>query len=167
MTTAFYISQLCAFLALISDIASFQYKKREAVLVCIIISATLNALHFWLLGRLVAFSMVSVGIIRFIISYFYTDKRLMYLFFSIFAAITFYFYKSPVDLLMFFAISLINFWVFQKKDRFLRLFIMPWTSLVILYNFLIGSPMGMVLEAVFLGSNIVGYYRHYVLKSPK
>jgi len=38
------------------------------------------------------------------------------------------------------------------------------TSCIIVYNFLVFSPVGVLLELVFLASNFVGYYRHYLKK---
>ena len=39
---------------------------------------------------------------------------------------------------------------------------MAGTFLIIIYNAVIFSPMGVIAETSFLLSNIIAYYRHYI-----
>jgi len=51
---------------------------------------------------------------------------------------------------------------FQKNDKWMRLIIAVAIVLWLIHNILAGSYMGVLIELVFLMSNIVGYYRRYL-----
>lgn len=44
----------------------------------------------------------------------------------------------------------------------MRKLMMVGTSIVIVYNAIIFSPMGVITEGTFLISGIIWYYRHYI-----
>ena len=46
----------------------------------------------------------------------------------------------------------------------MRKIMMLGTFIIMSYNVIIFSPLGAVLEGVFLFSNLLGYYRHYLKK---
>lgn len=163
-TYAFLASQILAGCAIIVDIFSFQFKQRKKIILFFMIAAICIALHYLLLDRVLAACLLWVGIVRFFISYHSTQKYWIYIFISIFGVSSILFYKDIYDAVVFVAMSLITVGVFQKDDKHLRQFMMCGTSLVILYNFLIFSPVGVLLESIFLWSNLVGYYRHYIKK---
>jgi uncharacterized membrane protein len=163
-TLIFLASQILAGFAIIADIFSFQFKERKKIIIFFMIAAVCIALHYLLLDRVLAACLLGVGIIRFFISYHSTKTYWIYIFISIFGVSSLLFYKDIYDVVVFIAMSLITVWVFQKDDKHLRQFMMCGTSLVILYNFLIFSPVWVLLESIFLGSNLVGYYRHYIKK---
>ncbi|MFP4402470.1 MAG: YgjV family protein [Candidatus Nanoarchaeia archaeon] len=50
---------------------------------------------------------------------------------------------------------------FFENDKYIRILIMIGTILVIIYNSLVFSPVGVLLEILFLISNLIGYYKHY------
>ena len=54
---------------------------------------------------------------------------------------------------------------FCRSDRTLRLVMMGATSLWLVHNILAGTPMAVLMEALFLGSNILGYYRFYLKRA--
>jgi len=105
------------------------------------IAAVCIAIHYLLLDRVLAACLLGVGIIRFFISYHSTQVYWIYIFISIFAVSSLVFYKDVYDIVVFLAMSLITIGVFQKDDKHLRQFMMCGTSFVILYNFLIFSPV--------------------------
>jgi len=162
LTLPFLASQILAGIAIIADIFSFQFKERKHIIIFFIISASCIALHYFLLERYLAAGLLCIGIIRFYISYHSTWKYWKYIFIVIFTISTAIFYKDVYDIIIYFAFVLITWGVFQKDDKKLRLFLMWGTSSVILYNFLIFSPVWVILESIFLMSNIVGYYRYYI-----
>ena len=55
---------------------------------------------------------------------------------------------------------------FQEDDRRLRQLMIVGTSFWLLHNYLIGSPTAVLMEVLFISSNLVGYYRYY-FKKPK
>lgn len=164
MLTPFLLSQILVFFALLADIASFQCKERKNILLFFTISATLLACHYFLLDRYTAFLLVFMSAIRYAIAYFSTRKEWMYLFIAISTVATIILYKDFLDIIMYIANVIGSIVAFQKSDKSLRLLAMSWTSLVIVYNILVKTPMGVLIETIFLLSNFVGYYRYYLRK---
>jgi Bacterial inner membrane protein len=85
----------------------------------------------------------------------------MYLFISLQLLLTVFLFKDIYDLLPFISSSLVTVAAFQKNDLLLRQVMMLASMVLISYNVLIFTPVGVLLEVVFLGSNIVGYWRYY------
>jgi hypothetical protein len=52
---------------------------------------------------------------------------------------------------------------FCKDDKRLRQLMLVGTSLWIVHNYLAGSPGAVLMEAIFIASNLVGYVRYYIL----
>lgn len=164
LTYAFFASQLLAGAAIIADICSFQFKERKKIIIFFMIAASCIVAHYFLLERYAATAVVTIWIIRFFVAYHSTWEYWKYIFIVIFAVTTLYFYKDIYDILIFLAMSLSTIASFRKDDHSLRLFMMAGTSTTIVYNYLVFSPVGILLESIFLLSNIVGYYRHYLSK---
>jgi len=160
----FLISQLLAWVAIIADVCSFQFKDRKKIIIFFIIDASCIAMHYLLLERYAAAIVTSLWVARFFVSYHRTDKYLIYFFIALYALATYIFYKDIYDIVLLIWMSFATFWVFQKNDKHLRLLMMCGTSFIILYDFLIFSPVWVLLESIFLWSNIVGYYRYYIRK---
>lgn len=160
----FLISQLLAGIAIIADICSFQFKERKKIILFFIIAASCIALHYFLLERYVAAGIICIGIVRFFVAYHSTWKYWKYIFIGLFSAVTIVFYKDYYDFLILLAMSLSTIASFRSDDHSLRLFMMGGTITTICYNFLIFSPVGVLLETIFLVSNVIGYYRYYIKK---
>lgn len=167
LSITFLASQVFAGIAIISDIFSFQFKERKKIIIFFIISAICIALHYFLLERYVGAFLITLWVIRFFVAYHKTQRYWIYIFIFLFGCTTVFFYKDVYDIVIFAATTFITVGVFQKDDRHLRLLLMCGTSLVVLYNFLIFSPVGVLLESIFLISNFVWYYRHYLRKDTK
>ena len=164
LTLTFFASQVLAGIAMIADIFSFQFKERKKIILFFIIAASCVALHYLLLERYVWAVVVWLGIIRFFIAYKSTWKYWKYIFIALFSLTTYILFKDWFDLIVLLGMTFITIGVFQKDDKLLRLFMMTGTSCVILYNFLIFSPVWVLLESIFLMSNIIWYYRYYIRK---
>ena len=50
---------------------------------------------------------------------------------------------------------------FQKDDKHLRLLMLVGTSFWLMHNYLVGSPTAVLMEVLFISSNLIGYYRHH------
>ena len=161
LTNYFLYSQILVFIALIFDSLSFQFKERKFTLICFAVSSALVSTHYFLLGRMTAGIIVFFSIIRFTTTYFTTNKKWMYLFLSINILALVWTYQSMYDLIIFLGICLNTLAVFQEQNKLMRKIMMVGTSCIIIYNIIIFTPMAILLESVFLTSNIVGYYRHY------
>ena len=86
----------------------------------------------------------------------------MWIFFGVIFIGTYFTYKAPVDLLALIANIFYNVAAFQDNDKGLRWITMCGTVFFITYNYLIFSPAMIMLESIFLSSNIVGYCRFYL-----
>jgi hypothetical protein len=164
--TFFIISQILMGFALISDIFSFQFKNKKKIIIFFIISAFCISAHYFFLNKKVAGFIVILVIIRYIIAYFSTKKIFIYFFLFGNTLILYYFYTAPLDFINYIGNCIHIFALFQK-DKILRKIMMIGTLLIILYDILIFSPMGVVTQGVFLLSNILGYYKYYIRKNKK
>ncbi len=161
----FIISQILMFIAIASDILSFQFKKRKSLIIFFIISASLISAHYFFLGRVAAGIIMIIAALRFLTCYFTTNKRFMYLFLVANILTLIFTYKDFYDIIVCIGSGTITVASFQINDKNIRRIMMFGTSLMLIYNILIFSPMGALSEAIFLTSNIIGYYRYYVRKT--
>lgn len=164
LTYAFFASQVLAGIAIIADVFSFQFKQRKKIIIFFLIAASCIALHYFLLERYVAAGIVSLWLIRFFVAYHSTWEYWKYIFITLFVITTIVFFKDYYDILILTSMSLSTIASFRKDDHSLRLLMMWGTMTTIIYNIFIFTPMWVLLESIFLLSNIVGYYRHYLSK---
>jgi hypothetical protein len=164
--SSFLLSQILIFFAFCFDLISFQLKKREQILLCFIAASSLIGLHFVLLKQETAAYLVFVSTLRFITFYFSTNRTFLYLFLFINTCVLFLTYYGALSVIAYMAGFIGTFASFQKNDKLMRQGMMLCTSLWIAHNSLAGSPAATALEAFFLGSNAVGYYRFY-LRQPQ
>jgi len=163
----FLLSQILVTIAIIFDFLSFQYKARKKTYLCLIISASLICAHYFLLGNVAAGTLVALTVLRFIVCYYTTDKRFLLLFMGLNVISIFFTYQSAIDLIIFTGSMIFMIGNFQKNNKLMRILMVIGTSLVLSYNIIIASPMAVVLEGLFLISNFIGYYRHYIRKGKK
>jgi hypothetical protein len=164
LTYAFFASQILAWIAMIADICSFQFKERKKIIIFFTIAASCIALHYFFLERYVAAGIVSLWVIRFFVAYYSTWEYWKYIFIGLFVITTIVFFKDYYDILILTSMSLSTIASFRKDDHSLRLLMMWGTMTTIVYNLFIFTPVWVLLESIFLLSNIVGYYRHYIVK---
>jgi hypothetical protein len=167
LTLPFIISQVAMFIAMGFDFLSLQYKKREHTFLCLIVAAGLISAHYFLLGKIAAGVIVSISVLRFITCYFTTNKKYLFIFIALNTISLFFTYKDPTDLIIYVGLIIFIVGNFQEDNRLMRKLMMGGTSLIVLYNAIIFSPMGAVGEGSFLISNFIGYYRHYVKNNEK
>jgi hypothetical protein len=158
----FILSQILIGIAICTDTISFQFKERKKIVACLLVSCTLISAHFMLLGHWTAACLGIIAAIRFTTSIFSTSKKLMgvFIFATIMASI--FTYEGLLSILgcaggIFGTVA-----SFCKEDKLLRQLMLVGTSLWIVHNFLAGSPGAVLMEAIFISSNIVGYFRFYI-----
>ena len=160
--TYFAISQVLIGLAFICDIASFQFRSRRAILVCLVASTVVTAIHFFFLGNQSAGFLMLLASARFSVASFSKRPEWMWFFFLVAVLTLFKTCEAPVNIVAFLASMLASFASFRPTDKELRRWMMLATSTWATHNVLIGSPAAVLLELFFLGSNIVGYWRFYL-----
>ncbi|PWB38870.1 MAG: hypothetical protein C3F02_01230 [Parcubacteria group bacterium] len=164
LTLTFVLSQIAMFIAMGFDFLSLQFKKRQPTFLCLIVSASLISTHYFLLGRIAAGVIVFISVLRFITCYFTTNKKYFFIFIGLNTISLFFTYKTPTDLIIYFGLIIFIIGNFQENNKLMRKLMMVGTSIIVLYNYIIFSPMGVIAEGSFLLSNFVGYYRHYLRK---
>ena len=163
----FAVSQLLVAIAIGFDLLSFQFKERRHIIACLIVSCLLIATHFALLGHWTAMGLGLLAAVRLIASYLTTSKKVMTCFIAasiLIAALTFHGVLSVLSCLgsVFGTIG-----SFCEDDKRLRQVLLVATSLWLVHNWLAGTPTAVLMEALFIGSNLLGYYRHYYRRAGK
>ena len=159
----FFLSQVLVGIAICTDILSFQFKAKTRIVACLLVSCTLISVHFMLLGHWTAACLGLLAATRFTVSLFSTSKKLMVLFVLttiVLAAAT---YQSHLSILACTGGIFGTVASFCKEDKQLRQLMLIGTSFWLIHNVLAGSPGAVIMEALFIGSNVVGYFRYYIL----
>jgi len=163
----FLLSQILIGLAICTDTLSFQFKDRKKILACLLISCSLISAHFMLLGHWTAACLGVLAAFRFTASLFSTSKKLMAVFVVATVTISIVTYEGVLSILGCSGATFGTVASFCREDKLLRQLMLAGTSLWIVHNFLAGSPGAVLMEAIFISSNIVGYFRYYIRPKSK
>ncbi len=162
LTLVFILSQVAMFLAMGLDFLSLQFKKRKQIYLTLVFSASLISAHYFLLGKITAGVIVFFSVLRFITCMFTTEKKYLFIFLILNTFALIFTYTEIYDFIIYLGLFIFIIGNFQKDDKLMRKQMMIGTSLLIIYNAVIFSPMGIIAESSFLLGNIVGYYRLYL-----
>jgi hypothetical protein len=165
MLSWFIVSQILMWLAMVFDFLSLQFKTRKKIYLTLVVSALLISCHYYLLGQMTAWIIVFFSAVRFLTCAFTTNKKYLLIFLLINTLVLIFTFTNISDLLIYIALFIFIVWNFQANDKLMRMEMMIWTSLVLLYNAFIFSPMWVIAEWNFLLSNFIWYYRYYIKKS--
>jgi len=158
----FYLSQLLIAIAIVFDIASFQFKKRQHIVSCLSVAGVLICAHFMLLSQWTAAGVMAIATVRYVMSIFSTAKHYQYFFVLTAIIVTACTYTSVVSLLSLSGSIFQTVAAFSKADKQLRQLMIIGTMFWMMHNLLINSPLAVLMEIVFLCSNLVAYYRFYI-----
>lgn len=158
----FLLSQILVTIAIFTDILSFQFKERHRIVACLMVSALLISIHFMLLGHLTAAGLGLLAAARFATSLFSTSKSVMGLFMAGTIVIAAFSYEGLLSVLGCTGALFTTGASFCKTDKLLRQLMLVGTGFWITHNFLAGSPGAVLMEALFISSNLVGYFRFYI-----
>jgi hypothetical protein len=158
----FLLSQILIAIATCTDTLSFQFKDRKKIVACLLVSCTLISAHFMLLGHWTAAYLGLVAAARFTTSMFSTSKKLMGLFVFATVVISIFTYDGLLTVLGCTGSIFGTVASFCKEDKLLRQLMLVGTCLWIVHNFLAGSPGAVLMEALFISSNLIGYFRFYI-----
>lgn len=164
LTLPFIVSQIAMFVAMEFDFLSLQFKKREYTFLCLVVSVSLISAHYFLLNKVAAGVIVFFSVLRFITCYFTTNKKYLFIFIALNTLSLFFTFKEIYDLIIYAGLVIFIIGNFQEDNKLMRKLMMVGTSILVLYNIIIFSPMGAIAEGSFLLSNFIGYYRHYFKK---
>jgi hypothetical protein len=161
VVSSFVISQIAMFIAMIFDFLSLQYKKREYTFLCLVVSSSLISAHYFLLNKTAAGIIVFFSVLRFVTCYFTTKKKFLIIFLVLNTIALLITYKEIYDVMVYMGLFIFIIGNFEEDNRRMRKMMMVGTSILVLYNAIIFSPIGAIAEGSFLVSNFIGYYRHY------
>ena len=162
MIDAFILSQIFAGAALVFDIVSFQLSQRKHILMCFMLSAFMLSIHFYLIGLYTAATIGLLSVVRFIIFIYTKHINFLYIFLAAATVIFVVTYQGLLSVIAYVATCCFTLGAFQKNDKWMRLIIAVAIVLWLIHNILAGSYMGVLIELVFLMSNVLGYYRRYI-----
>jgi hypothetical protein len=165
--TLFALSQLLAGIAIGFDLLSFQFKERRQIIACLIVSCLLIATHFALLGLWTAMGLGLLAAVRFVASYLTTSKKVMVFFIGASILVTALTFHGLLSVLSCSGSIFGTIGSFCKEDKQLRQALLIATSLWLIHNWLAGTPTAVLMEALFIGSNLLGYYRYYYRRAGK
>lgn len=160
--SSFLLSQILIVIAIGFDLLSFQFKNRQRIILCLSISCLLIAAHFALLGVWTAMGLALLAAIRLVAGYLTTSKRVMLFFVAATVAVATLTFHGLLSVLSCLGAIFGTIGSFCREDKQLRLLMMGATSLWLIHNCLAATPAAVVMEALFLGSNLLGYYRFYL-----
>ncbi|MDR2549628.1 MAG: YgjV family protein [Desulfobulbus sp.] len=157
----FVLSQILAAIAICFDLASCQFKERRRIIACLIVSCLLIAVHFALLQHWTAMGVAGLAAVRFIASYRTTSKKAMAAFIAASLLVAAFTFHGPLSVLSCLGSIFGTVGSFCADDKRLRQLLMAASSLWLLHNILADTPVAALMEALFLTSNLLGYYRYY------
>jgi len=158
----FLLSQILIGFAICFDMMSFQFKDRKKIVLCFFCASILIGVHFALLEQYTAAGLVLITAIRFLTSIFTTSKKVMSLFLVSYTVVTVVTFAGLLSLLTYGASMISSVASFCKDDKFLRQLMLLSTIIWVVHNYYANSPAAVLMEILFICSNSIGYYRHYI-----
>ena len=162
----FLLSQLLVGVVFVFDLASFQFREKRHVLACLVFSASLMGVHFYLVEAYTASALGFIAALRFLTAMFTTSRWLLALFLGLVLGNAVLSFDGLVSVLATTGALITTTASFLASDKRFRELMVVGTAVWIVHNALAGSPGAVALEIFFMGSNMVGYYRFY-LRRPR
>jgi len=160
--SSFVLSQILVGIAICTDLISFQFKEKKQIVSCLLVSCTMISLHFMCLEHWTAALLGLLAAIRFVTSIFTTRKLYRTLFVIATVLISIFTYEGLLSILCTTGAVFGIYASFCEDDKPLRQLMAVGTSIWLIHNFLAGSPGAVIMEILFLSSNLVGYFRYYI-----
>lgn len=152
------------------QIASYQAARRETVIAWQAVGCALWVLHFTGLGAIAGavFNILAGlrGVMAILGARWPALRRCLWLFLPAIWAVSAATYQGPLDLLPAVAVTFSTLAQISRKVLSLRLFMLAGGPLWLTYSILTGSWGGMINESSSIVSNLIGIFRHHVLKRP-
>lgn len=158
----FMLSQLLASATIATECFAVQLKNQRLLLALLSLSCFFNGLHFFLLDQPTAGYILMFSSIRFLISMRWKSQWLAAASLIVSLAIVFYTYIGFLSILGFAGTVIVTIGSFSTNDKTLRITMIVDSVIWLVHNALLGSPAGVLLEATFIGSSLIGFYRLYI-----
>lgn len=163
----FLLSQILVTFTLAIECYAMQLKDKNRILALLSLSCLFNGCHYLLLDQPTAGYIFLFSSIRFLISIKWKRQWMAAAALCVSLIITYYTYNGLLSILGFLATVFITTGSFSKNDKFLRLMMVLGGSLWLIHNAIVGTPVGILVEVIFVGSSAIGYYRYYIARRTK
>ncbi|MDR9827379.1 YgjV family protein [Vibrio sp. FNV 38] len=157
----FIASQILVGLAALFDIASFQFKSRKTLLSLLCISALLIGSHFVLLEEWTAACLLAVGAARYFTGIFTENRGVRWGFYIVTLLGTLFTFSGITSILSCIGSLLHTSASFNRNDKFMRVVMVIGTVVWVVHDVIVGSPVAVLLDVLFIISSYIGYYRIY------
>ncbi len=155
----FFLSQLLACGAFMLDVLAFQFSRRAVSLMLLACSTSLLALHFWLLDANSASGMMALAAVRYLVATLSTRRALKWCFLGTSVLCSLMTWQQPADLLPLAGSLMMTFAAFQPDAGRLRILTLVGSLFWLSNNILAGSPVAVAMEATFMMSTLISYWR--------
>jgi hypothetical protein len=160
--TDFLLSQLLVSITLAIECFAMQLKNKNRILALLSISCLFNGFHYLLLDQPTAGYIFLFSSIRFLISIKWKFQWMAAVSLCVSLFITVNTYIGLLSILGFIGTIFITTGSFSANDKFLRIMMILGGTVWLIHNAILWSPVGILVEAVFVGSGIIGFYRYYI-----
>lgn len=158
----YVISQLLVSITLVIECLAMQQRIQNRILLMMSVSCFFNGLHFYFLDQPTACYIFLFASIRFLISMKWKSSKLAIVSLLVSLFITITSYIGFLSVLGFIGTVFITVGSFSQSDKSLRVLMTTGSAIWLVHNAILGTPVGTLLEAIFVISGVVGYYRYYV-----
>ncbi|XQW86549.1 YgjV family protein [Thalassotalea piscium] len=162
----FLLSQLLVTVTLIIECIAMQLKNKNYILAALSVSCFFNGLHYLLLNQPTAGYIFLFSTLRFLISIKWKFQWISFAALTVSLCITISTYIGLLSIIGFVATVFVTIGSFSHNDKFLRLMMIAGGSLWFIHNLILWSPVGILVETIFVGSSCIGYYRYYIVRKP-
>lgn len=160
----FLLSQILMVVSFMLTLTSFQLKKGKWFRVLFVLSSLFAGTHFILLGTYTAAFIVYTNGLRWLISIFLKQRYILFLFIGIAILIAVVTWGSWISLLPTAGAIFGTLASFQEKEKRTRQILFCATSMWIVHNTLVLTPVGIIAESTYFVSNLIGYWRNWMRK---
>ncbi|MDO7085675.1 YgjV family protein [Pseudocolwellia sp. AS88] len=160
----FLLSQLLVSFTLAIECFAMQLKNKNRILALLSLSCLFNGFHYLLLDQPTAGYIFLFSSIRFLISIKWKFQWMAVASLCVSLFICIYTYVGYLSILGFIATIFITTGSFSNNDKFLRIMMILGGTLWLIHNVMLWTPVGILVEVVFVGSSAVGFYRYYIAK---
>jgi hypothetical protein len=158
----FLLSQILVTVTLILECFAMQLKNKNYILAFLSISCFFNGLHYLILEQPTAGYIFLFSSIRFLISIKWKYQWISAVSLCVSLFIVIKTYIGLLSILGFIATIFITVGSFSQNDKLLRVMMIIGGSIWFVHNVILWSPVGILVETIFVGSSLVGYYRYYI-----
>lgn len=162
----FLISQILVTITLIIEFFAMQLKNKNYILAALSVSCFFNGIHYLLLDQPTAGLIFLFSSIRFLVSIKWKFQWVSIASLCISLVITITTYIGLLSIIGFVATVFVTVGSFSHNDKFLRLMMIAGGSLWFVHNLILWTPVGILVEAIFVSSSFIGYYRYYLTNKP-